>query len=208
MTINKIKPNHKLELRSLILSNHDIDTLDYSHIKDFAFLFEGCSIVPCLKKLDTSNVSNMRFMFRNCHGFNQNINHFNMSNVTDIGGMFYHCSSFNQPLDNWDISNVIDMAHLFSKCRVFNQDISMWNTSPKLNLSTSFKDTENLLFKNMKGVFSKLIKKPKLDISYLSGTNQELIDILAVYEDIDLFKLETLKEQDYYYLISKLERYI
>ena len=79
--------------------------------------------------IDTSEITNMSYLFSYKDKFNGDISNWDVSNVTDMKYMFYMCESFNQPLTNWDISNVKYMIGMFHKCESFNQDISNWDVS-------------------------------------------------------------------------------
>ena len=79
--------------------------------------------------IDTSEITNMSYLFSYKDKFNGDISNWDVSNVTDMKYMFYKCGSFNQPLANWDISNVRYMIGMFHKCESFNQDISNWDVS-------------------------------------------------------------------------------
>ncbi len=52
-----------------------------------------------ISQWDTSNVTNMKELFKNIKDFNEDISNWNVSNVTDMTGMFYGATTFNQPLD-------------------------------------------------------------------------------------------------------------
>ena len=59
---------------------------------------------------DTSNVTNMAWMFENADSFNQDISDWDTSSVTDMSEMFSGASSFNQSLSSWDTGSVTDMG--------------------------------------------------------------------------------------------------
>ena len=79
--------------------------------------------------IDTSEITNMSYLFSYKDKFNGDISKWDVSNVTDMKYMFYKCRSFNQPLNNWDVYNVKYMIGMFHKCESFNQDISNWDVS-------------------------------------------------------------------------------
>ena len=58
---------------------------------------------------NTSNVTNMSFMFYNASAFNQDISQWNVSNVTDMDLMFYNATEFNQDISQWNVDNVHEM---------------------------------------------------------------------------------------------------
>ena len=91
---------------------------------------------------DTSNVTNMRYMFHNATAFNQPLNKWNVSNVTNMRSMFSNATSFNQPLDHWNVSNVKTMWMMFCNARSFNQPLNTsgnkWNVSNVTNMRYMF----------------------------------------------------------------------
>ena len=86
------------------------------------WVFYNATINPDLSHWDTSNVTDMSYMFRDASVFNQPLN-LDTSNVTSMYCMFYNAYSFNQPL-KWDTSNVTKMSYMFYKANSFNQQLS------------------------------------------------------------------------------------
>ena len=96
---------------------------------------------------DVSNVTSMRFMFRNATSFNQDISNWDVSNVFNMQAMFQIATSFNQPIGSWDVSNVINMNEnysngyglgMFLNATSFNQDISNWDVSGVADMTFMF----------------------------------------------------------------------
>ncbi|WP_434335222.1 BspA family leucine-rich repeat surface protein [Mycoplasma leachii] len=91
---------------------------------------------------DTSNVTDMEYMFYEAKNFNQPIDNWNTSNVIDMTKMFAGATNFNQDISTkkitrfneskylaWDTSNVEDMFAMFEGAKNFNQPIGNWDTS-------------------------------------------------------------------------------
>ena len=101
---------------------------------------------------DTSNVTNMQYMFHGCASFNQPLNTWDTSKVEDMYGMFTYCSSFNQPLNNWDTSNVTAMSGMFFLCSSLpTLDVSGWDTSKVAQMVSMFAYCINLTSLDVSG---------------------------------------------------------
>ena len=61
---------------------------------------------------DTSNVTDMSFMFVNASSFDQSLSSWVTSSVTDMSGMFVDASSFDQSLSSWNVSLVTSMENM------------------------------------------------------------------------------------------------
>ena len=121
-------------------------------------------IGEAISRWDTSNVTNMSWMFYRAAAFNQPLNSWDTSNVTNMRGMFDEAAAFNQPLNNWDTSNVTDMSLMFNGAATFNQPLNNWDTSNVTNMWSMFNgaatfnqplnnwDTSNVT--NMWGMFA------------------------------------------------------
>ena len=91
--------------------------------------------------LDTSNVTNMYFMFAYCINL-ATIPELNTSNVTSMSGMFYYCKNLTTiPL--LDTSNVTSMNQMFSGCTNLTT-IPELNTSNVTNMAYMFEYCKNL----------------------------------------------------------------
>ena len=117
-----------------------------TNIINAADMFDNCKSLlslPDIDKWDTSNITNMAWMFSNCSLLSlPNISKWNISNVVNTNHMFYGCSLLESlpDISEWDTSNVKDMSHLFRNCKKLSSlpDISKWNTSNVTNISYMF----------------------------------------------------------------------
>ena len=117
-----------------------------TNIINAADMFDNCKsllALPDIYKWDTSNITNMAWMFSNCSLLSlPNISKWNISNVVNTNHMFYGCSLLESlpDISEWDTSNVKDMSHLFRNCKKLSSlpDISKWNTSNVTNISYMF----------------------------------------------------------------------
>jgi len=100
-----------------------------------------------LKGLDTSKVTDMNSMFRNCEKLTTiDISNFNTSNVTDMEMMFYDCSNLTSlNLSSFNTAKVTDMRHMFFGCsNLTSIDLSSFNTSKVLLMCSMFNECKKL----------------------------------------------------------------
>ena len=84
-------------------------------------MFQSCSNFESLdlSNFNTSNVTNMKFMFNECYNLKEikGVNNFKTNNVTDMKGMFQSCKELKDlDLSNFDTSNVTNMEYMFNEC--------------------------------------------------------------------------------------------
>lgn len=66
--------------------------------------------------IDTSQITDMSYLFFDMALFNGDISGWDVSNVEKMQQMFRGCNSFNQDLSHWDVSKVTDNFEMFSHC--------------------------------------------------------------------------------------------
>ena len=79
---------------------------------------------------NTSEITNMDYLFYFKAGFNEDISRWDVSNVTSLYGTFFGAISFNGDLSCWDVSNVTYMGYMFYGATSFNQQLrGLWSDS-------------------------------------------------------------------------------
>ena len=68
--------------------------------------------------IDTSQITNMSYLFFDMDNFNGDISKWDVSNVESMSQMFRGCRSFNQDISKWDVSNVTDKSWIFDYCPI------------------------------------------------------------------------------------------
>ena len=126
------------------LENLNISILDTSNVTNMSFMFNNCVALTSLdlSNFNTSNVTDMKEMFRGCMTLTSlNVSNFDTSKVTSIAGMFDSCESLTSlDLSNFDTSNVTRMDRMFSSCSKLTSIYvgSGWNTDTVTNSDNMF----------------------------------------------------------------------
>ncbi len=121
-------PIHKDELRNAIINRNDGTK---GKINDW----------------NVANITDMSFLFKDLHDFNDDIHDWDTSNVTNMEGMFENATSFNQLLDTWrnsrgtilwNVENVTNMKDMFKGATSFNRSLKNWDTSKVTDMKRMF----------------------------------------------------------------------
>ena len=127
-------------------SEFDVTELDKNFTKVNRTMLINYRISNHFEKFTTScttNVTDMKDMFRDLGTFNSSISKWDTSSVTDMSQMFKGATSFNSDISNWNTSNVDDMSYMFFGAHAFNSSISKWDTSSVLNMRGMFWGAES-----------------------------------------------------------------
>jgi len=104
-----------------VLHTVDLSGLDTSNVTDMSFMFNGCSEVHTLDlhSFDTSKVINMSGMFFHCEILHTlNVSSFNVHNVKDMSFMFNDCDGLlNLDLTSFHMNKVETTSRMFEACR-------------------------------------------------------------------------------------------
>lgn len=123
----------------------DIDT---SNVTNMSYMFNGCEALKDLDVscFDTSNVTDMQWMFRNCESLTHlDINNFDTSKVTNMQWMFSYCDALTSiDLSSFDTSKVTNMSAMFSNGSFTSLDLSNFDTCNVIDMSYMFNTCGNL----------------------------------------------------------------
>ena len=143
------------------------------------------SKIEGIEYLNTSNVTDMRYMFRGCSLLTSlDVSGFNTSNVTDMGYMFEDCSGLTSlDVSGFNTSKVTDMQYMFDDCSgLTDLDVSGFNTSNCTNMKSMFGGCSSLT-----------------SMCYVHGECSELISL-------DVSGFNTSKVTDMYGMFEGCER--
>ena len=112
-----------------------------------------------VSKFDTSNVTRMGDMFRNCSRLSTlDVSGFDTSNVTNMPSMFNGCNNLTTlDLSGFNTSSVKDMGHMFYSCgglttiyvSEYNEETKTgWTTSAVINSDSMFNGCTKLVGEN------------------------------------------------------------
>jgi len=121
----------------------DVSYLDTSDVTIMREMFRNCNKLTSLdlRSLDTSNVTNMNQMFGWCFALNSiDVSSFDTRNVVDMLNMFRQCNSLvSLDLSNFNTSKVVGMNEMFRQCtNLTNLDVSSFDISNVNNLYGMF----------------------------------------------------------------------
>ena len=106
--------------------------------------------VSGMQYLNTSEVTNMFYMFAYCGLPSLNLSYLNTSNVTSMEGMFLNSSFTSLDVSSFNTSNVVDMNEMFAYCyNLTSLDLSTFNTSNVTNMEGMFNESISLESINM-----------------------------------------------------------
>ena len=120
----------------------DLSVLDTSEVTDMSYMFYNCSNLTSLdlSSFDTSKVTDMSYMFFGCSLTNLDVSKFDTSHVIYMSDMFHSCDNLTSlDLSKFDTSKVTDMSEMFSSCdKLTDLDLRNFDTSEVINMSNMF----------------------------------------------------------------------
>ena len=108
---------------------------------------ENLQSITGISYLNTSEVTNMVYMFNNCRGLTSlDVSNFNTTKVTSMSVMFQGCKNLTSlDLRSFNTANVTSMSWMFNVCDVLTSlDLSSFNTAKVTNMNSMFRNCDNL----------------------------------------------------------------
>lgn len=141
--------------------------------------YKGTDLSEELSNLNTSNITNMSYMFSQCNKLiKADISNFNTSNVIEMIRMFDDCRALEDVnFDNLDFTNVESVAYMFSFCQnLKNVSLKVINANNIKNFSYMFIQCNNIESldlsnfnianaNNISWMFSDMYKLTSIDLS-------------------------------------------
>ena len=126
-----------------------LELLDTSKVTNMRYMFNGCSALTSLdlSGFDTSKVTYMDNMFNGCSALTTlDVSGFDTSSVTEMYGMFYDCSALTSlDLSGFDTSSVTTMSSMFGWCKALTSlDLSGFDTSKVTTMGNMFSNCTKL----------------------------------------------------------------
>ena len=194
-----------------IEANQNSSNLFYrlSKVKEIAF-----------DNFDTSQVTNMRYMFGYCKSLTSlDVSKFDTSQVTNMGGMFASCSSLTSlDVSKFDTSKVTNMSYMFSLCEnLTSLDVSKFDTSQVTDMRYMFYwcnsltsldvskfDTSRVT--DMSSMFGSCNSLTSLDVSKFDTSRvtdmSSMFDSCNSLTSLDVSKFDTSQVTDMSYMFS------
>ena len=127
----------------------DTKSFDTTNVTNMSYMFDWCSSLTSLdvSNFDTANVTDMGRIFNCCTSLTSlDVSNFDTSNVTDTSGMFSGCSSLTSlDVSKFDTSNVTNMSYMFDWCSSLTSlDVSNFDTSNVTDMTAMFSDCNSL----------------------------------------------------------------
>jgi len=125
-----------------------MEYLNTSEVTDMSYMFTGISLESLdVSHFNTTKVTNMSNMFHGSEFLTSlDLGSFNTSNVTDMNSMFTYCQSLtNLDLSNFNTANVTNMNDMFNHCYgLTSVDLSSFNTTNVTDMGYMFYDCRSL----------------------------------------------------------------
>ena len=125
-----------------------MEYLNTSEVTDMSYMFTGISLESLdVSHFNTTKVTNMSNMFRGSEFLTSlDLGSFNTSNVTDMNSMFTYCQSLTSlDLSHFNTANVTNMNDMFNHCYgLTSVDLSSFNTANVTDMGYMFFDCRSL----------------------------------------------------------------
>ena len=186
---SNVKSMYEMFCNTYMLKSIDLSKLDTSNVTNMGYMFYGSGVETLdLSTFDTSNVTAMNWMFASVSKITSlDLSSFNTSNVTNMSNMFARASKVSKlDISSFDTSNVTNFnAMFYGMSGMTTIDLSNIDTSNATNLSGMFASCVNL----------KNVDLSKFDTSKVTNMSS-MFESCVELTNIDLSSFDTSKVTD------------
>lgn len=142
--------NTKLDFFKKVTAFNGLDLLDTSDVTNMGYMFFNFTALTTLdlSSFDTSKVKWLSYMFYHCDALiDLDLSGWSVGNVKGMSNMFSQCYKLaNLDLSGWSVtSNLTDMSWMFASCHALtNLDLSNFDTSEVFNVYQMFYNCDGL----------------------------------------------------------------
>ena len=111
----------------------DISGWDTSNVTDMTFMFRQCTKLKKIigiENLDVSKLENANFMFSQCEKLVElDLTNWNPISLENTYDMFSCCSNLKmiKNIENWQLPNIKNVYYMFYNCAKLDVDLSNWD---------------------------------------------------------------------------------
>ena len=148
-------------------------------------MFDTCSNLTYVNTegWDTSNVTNMNYLFYNCQNLtNVNVSDLNVSKVTSMQQIFYNCNKLTQlDLSKWDVSKVTSMNSLFNYCgSLTSLNLDEWDMTAVTNYQYIFGNCPSLASITIKNTDYGTVNKIASSLPTRTADSMGVLDVSGI----------------------------
>ena len=187
-------------IKKIVLSGKVVAPEDSRRLFSYSYL-TNVTEIEGLSQLDTSNVTNMEYMFHGMRSVTSlDVSGFDTSNVTNMDAMFYSMSNVTSlDVSGFDTSKVTEMAFMFdSMSRLTSLDLNSFDTSKVTVMDSMFFGMQSLTSLDISGfdtsnvaymgdMFRRMSSLTSLDLSNFDTS--KVTDMGGMFADTPLKKL-------------------
>lgn len=108
-----------------------LSKMDFSNVTSTKYMFRNDGMKTLdLGNANFSSLTNMSAMFSTCYALvNLDVSAWNLSHVTSADSLFFNCNSLTTlDVSNWDVSSITSFQNFFYGCKALTSlDLSGWN---------------------------------------------------------------------------------
>lgn len=165
-----------------------LPNIDTSNVTDMRYMFKGASNLESVPLLNTNSVTTMTQMFYNCANLVE-IPNFETSSVTNMVEMFFGCASL-VTAPTMNTQSVVSLGGIFNGCTSL-ENVPLYDTSSNSSLYNSFNGCVNLSNESLNNILLMCVNSPSVSATYMNlksvGLTQEQATICTTLSNYSAF---------------------